>query len=60
MLGATCPGQTVGTFGTRALFSFQTLKPLVAGGGATVQDGRRQVRANVDGLLASEARVKRH
>ena len=45
-LGATYKGRPVGTFGTGALFSFQTLKPLncYGGGLALVQDagGRRE------------------
>ena len=36
-LGATYKGRPVGTFGTGALFSFQTLKPLNCyGGGAAL------------------------
>ena len=39
-LGATYKGRPVGTFGTGALFSFQTLKPLncYGGGMALVHD----------------------
>jgi perosamine synthetase len=61
-LGATYKGRPVGTFGTGALFSFQTLKPLncYGGGAALVQDpilGAR-VRGIVDALpWPSEKRV---
>ncbi len=62
-LGATYKGRPVGTFGTGALFSFQTLKPLncYGGGMALVQDpalGAR-VRATVEALpWPSEKRVR--
>jgi dTDP-4-amino-4,6-dideoxygalactose transaminase len=53
-LGATFKGKAVGAFGTGALFSFQTLKPLncYGGGAALLQDARvaKNVRAIVDGL----------
>ncbi len=53
-LGATYKGRPVGTFGTGALFSFQTLKPLncYGGGLALVQDAAlaAKVRAIVDAL----------
>ena len=62
-LGATYKGRPVGTFGTGALFSFQTLKPLncYGGGLALVQDPAvaAKVRATVDGLpWPSEKRVR--
>src|SRR5882672_1822411 len=62
-LGATYKGRAVGTFGTGALFSFQTLKPLncYGGGMALVQDAgvAAQVRAVVDALpWPSEKRVR--
>ncbi len=62
-LGATYRGRSVGTFGTGALFSFQTLKPLncYGGGMALVQDPAvaSRVRAIVDGLpWPSEKRVR--
>src|SRR5881397_2538259 len=51
-LGATYKGRPIGTFGTGALFSFQTLKPLncYGGGAALVQDPAvaSRVRAIVD------------
>jgi dTDP-4-amino-4,6-dideoxygalactose transaminase len=51
-LGATFKGRPVGTFGTGALFSFQTLKPLncYGGGMALVHDAgvAAKVRAIVD------------
>src|SRR5262249_45293546 len=61
-LGATYKGKQVGTFGTGALFSFQTLKPLncYGGGAALLQDAAlaAKVRATVDALLwPSEKRV---
>ena len=61
-LGATYRGRPVGTFGTGALFSFQTLKPLncYGGGIALVQDGSlaARVRRIVDALpWPSEKRV---
>jgi dTDP-4-amino-4,6-dideoxygalactose transaminase len=61
-LGATYKGKPVGTFGTGALFSFQTLKPLncYGGGAALVQDAAvaGKVRAFVDALpWPSEKRV---
>jgi dTDP-4-amino-4,6-dideoxygalactose transaminase len=61
-LGATYKGRPVGTFGTGALFSFQTLKPLncYGGGLALVQDPAvaARVRAIVDALpWPSEKRV---
>jgi perosamine synthetase len=62
-LGATFKGRPVGTFGTGALFSFQTLKPLncYGGGMALVQDPgvAAKVRRMVDALpWPSEARVR--
>ena len=61
-LGATYKGRPVGTFGTGALFSFQTLKPLncYGGGMALVQDPAvaARVRQTVDALpWPSEKRV---
>jgi perosamine synthetase len=61
-LGATYKGRPVGTFGTGALFSFQTLKPLncYGGGMALVQEPllAAKVRAMVDALpWPSEKRV---
>src|SRR5215510_7858692 len=53
-LGATFKGKPVGTFGSGALFSFQTLKPLNCyGGGAALMQDRAlaaKVRATVDAL----------
>src|SRR3954469_24222492 len=53
-LGATYRGRSVGTFGTGALFSFQTLKPLncYGGGAALMQDASLAAkgRAIVDAL----------
>jgi perosamine synthetase len=62
-LGATYKGRAVGTFGTGALFSFQTLKPLncYGGGMALVQDAgvAAKVRQIVDALpWPSEKRVR--
>jgi perosamine synthetase len=62
-LGATYKGRPVGTFGTGALFSFQTLKPLncYGGGMALVQDATvaARVRKIVDALRwPSEKRVR--
>ena len=62
-LGATYKGKPVGTFGTGALFSFQTLKPLncYGGGLALVQDRAvaAKVRQIVDALpWPSEKRVR--
>ena len=62
-LGATYKGKPVGTFGTGALFSFQTLKPLncYGGGLALVQDRAiaAKVRAAIDALpWPSEKRVR--
>jgi dTDP-4-amino-4,6-dideoxygalactose transaminase len=62
-LGATYKGRPVGTFGTGALFSFQTLKPLncYGGGLALVQDPAiaAKVRAIVETLpWPSEKRVR--
>src|SRR6476660_5454767 len=62
-LGATYKGRPVGTFGTGALFSFQTLKPLncYGGGMALVQDPAvaARVRQIVDALpWPSEQRVR--
>jgi perosamine synthetase len=62
-LGATYKGRAVGTFGTGALFSFQTLKPLncYGGGMALVQDAgvAAKVRRIVDALpWPSEKRVR--
>src|SRR5438067_3957366 len=61
-LGATFKGRAVGTFGSGALFSFQTLKPLncYGGGAALLQDRAlaAKVRATVDALpWPSEKRV---
>jgi dTDP-4-amino-4,6-dideoxygalactose transaminase len=61
-LGATFKGKAVGTFGTGALFSFQTLKPLncYGGGAALLMDPAlaTKVRAIVDALpWPSEDRV---
>jgi perosamine synthetase len=61
-LGATYKGRQVGTFGTGALFSFQTLKPLncYGGGMALVNDPAiaARVRQIVDALpWPSEKRV---
>ena len=62
-LGATYKGRPVGTFGSGALFSFQTLKPLncYGGGLALVQDAAvaARVRQIVDALpWPSEKRVQ--
>lgn len=62
-LGATYKGRPVGTFGTGALFSFQTLKPLncYGGGLALVQDPAiaAKIRAIVETLpWPSEKRVR--
>jgi len=62
-LGATYKGKSVGTFGTGALFSFQTLKPLncYGGGAALLQDQAlaAKVRRIVDALpWPSEKRVR--
>lgn len=62
-LGATFKGKAVGTFGSGALFSFQTLKPLNCyGGGAALLMDRAlatKVRALVDALpWPSEKRVR--
>ena len=62
-LGATYKGRAVGTFGTGALFSFQTLKPLncYGGGLALVQDAgvAAKVRQIVDALpWPGEKRVR--
>src|SRR5206468_9628859 len=62
-LGASYKGKPVGTFGTGALFSFQTLKPLncYGGGMALVQDPglAAKVRDLVDALSwPSEKRVR--
>jgi perosamine synthetase len=62
-LGATYKGRPVGTFGTGALFSFQTLKPLncYGGGIALVQDPAlaAKVRQIVEALpWPSEKRVR--
>ena len=61
-LGATYKGRAVGTFGSGALFSFQTLKPLncYGGGAALLMDAAlaAKVRARVDALpWPSEERV---
>src|SRR5215471_5401223 len=61
-LGATFRGRSVGTFGSGALFSFQTLKPLncYGGGAALLMDPSlaTKVRAQVDALpWPSEDRV---
>ena len=63
-LGATFKGKAVGTFGSGALFSFQTLKPLncYGGGAALLMDPAlaAKVRAIVDALpWPSEDRVTR-
>ena len=62
-LGAVYKGRPVGTFGTGALFSFQTLKPLNCyGGGLALVNDRplaAKVRAIVDALpWPSEKRVR--
>jgi dTDP-4-amino-4,6-dideoxygalactose transaminase len=62
-LGATYKGRPVGTFGTGALFSFQTLKPLncYGGGMALVQDAAvaARVRQIVEALpWPGEKRVR--
>jgi len=62
-LGATYKGRAVGTFGSGALFSFQTLKPLncYGGGAALLMDPAlaAKVRAIVDRLpWPSEKRVR--
>ena len=62
-LGATYKGRPVGTFGTGALFSFQTLKPLNCYGGGLVliQDTSlaSKIRAIVEALpWPSEKRVR--
>jgi perosamine synthetase len=62
-LGATFKGRAVGTFGSGALFSFQTLKPLncYGGGAALVQDPAlaAKVRGLVDRLpWPTEKRVR--
>ncbi len=61
-MGATFKGKPVGTFGSGALFSFQTLKPLncYGGGAALLQDPAlaQKVRQLVDALpWPSEKRV---
>jgi dTDP-4-amino-4,6-dideoxygalactose transaminase len=61
-LGATFKGRAVGTFGSGALFSFQTLKPLncYGGGAALLMDPAlaTKVRATADALpWPSEERV---
>jgi dTDP-4-amino-4,6-dideoxygalactose transaminase len=61
-LGATFRGRSVGTFGSGALFSFQTLKPLncYGGGAALLMDPAlaAKVRAQVEALpWPSEERV---
>ncbi len=63
-LGATYKGKPVGTFGTAALFSFQTLKPLncYGGGAALLQDAAvaSRVRTIVEGLRwPAEERVRK-
>ena len=59
-LGATYKGRPVGTFGTGALFSFQTLKPLncYGGGMALVHDAaaRREVRGRSSTRCRGRAR----
>src|SRR5581483_6456221 len=62
-LGATFKGKAVGTFGSGALFSFQTLKPLncYGGGAALLMDPAlaAKVRALVDALpWPDEKRVR--
>ncbi len=63
-LGATFKGKAVGTFGSGALFSFQTLKPLncYGGGAALLMDPAlaSKVRAIVDALpWPSDERVNK-
>lgn len=63
-LGATYRGRPVGTFGTGALFSFQTIKPLntYGGGMALVQDQAVARRvAEIVGALPwpSESRIRK-
>ncbi|MBW8861055.1 MAG: aminotransferase class I/II-fold pyridoxal phosphate-dependent enzyme [Acidobacteria bacterium] len=62
-LGATYRGKPVGTFGTGALFSFQTLKPLNCYGGGLALVGDRAVAARVRQIVGalpwpSEQRVR--
>ena len=62
-LGATYKGKLVGTFGTGALFSFQTLKPLNCYGGGLALVGDRGVAARVRQIVEalpwpSEQRVR--
>jgi len=62
-LGATYKGKPVGTFGSGALFSFQTLKPLNCYGGGLALVGDRGVAARVRQIVEalpwpSEQRVR--
>jgi perosamine synthetase len=62
-LGATYKGKPVGTFGSGALFSFQTLKPLNCYGGGLALVGDRAVAARVRQIVdalpwPSERRVR--
>src|SRR3954469_14280412 len=62
-LGATYKGKPVGTFGTGALFSFQTLKPLNCYGGGLALVTDRSVAARVRQIVEalpwpSEQRVR--
>src|SRR5262252_1158318 len=62
-LGATYKGKPVGTFGSGALFSFQTLKPLNCYGGGAALVGDRAVAARVRQIVEalpwpSEKRVR--
>jgi dTDP-4-amino-4,6-dideoxygalactose transaminase len=62
-LGATYKGKPVGTFGTGALFSFQTLKPLNCYGGGLALVSDRAVAARVRQIVdalpwPSEQRVR--
>jgi perosamine synthetase len=62
-LGATYKGKPVGTFGTAALFSFQTLKPLNCYGGGLALVSDRAVAARVRQIVdalpwPSEQRVR--
>jgi perosamine synthetase len=62
-LGATYKGKPVGTFGTAALFSFQTLKPLNCYGGGLALVGDPVVAARVRQIVEalpwpSEQRVR--
>jgi Predicted pyridoxal phosphate-dependent enzyme apparently involved in regulation of cell wall biogenesis len=50
-LGATYKGRPVGTFGTGALFSFQTLKPLNCYGGGAALIQNRDLAAKVRAIV---------